>query len=64
MLYLTLLNAGANTHFCLGSVTPFALDLAFCSPRLSVHFEWSVLSDLHRSDCYSVNMHITTSHLE
>jgi hypothetical protein len=49
-LDLILLNTGENMHLCLGSGTLSSLDLAFCSPSLAVHLEWSVLSDLHGSD--------------
>lgn len=44
-LDLILLNTGAHTHFCLRSEASSALDLAFCSPRMAVHVERSVLPD-------------------
>jgi hypothetical protein len=51
------------THSFLGSGTCIQ-NLAFCCPRLSVHFKWFILSNLHGSDLYPANIHITTSHLE
>jgi hypothetical protein len=57
---LILLNTDAHTHLCLVSGTSSALDLAFCSPGLAVHVDWSVLPDLHGSDHYPVNLHIFT----
>jgi hypothetical protein len=60
---LSLLNSGANTHFCLATGTSSALDLTFCSPGLSTPLEWSVLCDLHGSDHFPVNVHIASSRL-
>jgi hypothetical protein len=57
---LILLNTGAHTHLFLGSGTSSALNLAFCSPGLVVHLDWSILADLHGSDHYPVNLHIST----
>jgi hypothetical protein len=39
-----------STHLCLGPGTSSVLDLAFCSPWLALHLEWTILSDLHDSD--------------
>jgi hypothetical protein len=61
LLNLSLLNSGANTHFCLTSGTSSALDLTLCGPGLSTHLEWSVLCDLHDSDEFPVNVHIASS---
>jgi hypothetical protein len=55
---LSLLNSGANTHFCLASRTSSALDITFCSPCLSTHLECPVLCDLHCSDHVPVTVHI------
>jgi hypothetical protein len=52
------LNLCAVTHVNLVLGTSSALYLAFCSPRMAVHLEWSVLADLHGSDHYPVNLHI------
>jgi hypothetical protein len=57
---LILLNTGAHMHLCLESGTSSALDHAFCSPGLAVHLDWSVLPDLHDSDHYPINLHIST----
>jgi hypothetical protein len=57
---LILLNTGAHTHLCLGPRASSALDLTFCSPGTAAHFDWSVLPDLHGSDHYRVNLHMTT----
>jgi hypothetical protein len=52
---LIFLNMGAVT--CLGS--SLALDLAFCSPGIAIHLEWSVLEDLHGSGHYPISLHIS-----
>jgi hypothetical protein len=46
-------------HLFLGSGTLSSLDIEFCSPSVAVHLEWSVLSDVHGSDHYPVNIHIS-----
>jgi hypothetical protein len=56
----TVLNIGAYTHLCLESGTSSALDRYFCSPGISLHSDWSFLPDLHGSDHYPVNLHMTT----
>jgi hypothetical protein len=37
-----------------------ALDLTFCSLGPAVQLEWSVIPNLHGSDHYAVNLHIST----
>jgi hypothetical protein len=48
---LILLNTGTHMLLCLGSGTP----------GLAVNLELSVLSDLHGTDHYPVNLHMSTS---
>jgi hypothetical protein len=48
-------------HLNLGSETSSALDLALCNPGLTIHFEWSILADLYRSNHNPVNLHISTT---
>jgi hypothetical protein len=51
--YLTLLSTGENTHLSLTSGTFSVLELALCSPALSVQLEWSALPDLYGSNHFS-----------
>ena len=53
---IVLLNTSSVSHLCLGSETSSPLDLALFSLGLVIHLHLSILPDLHRSNCYPVNV--------
>jgi hypothetical protein len=58
-----LMKKSAHTFLCLRPAASSALDLPFRRTSWAVHFDLSVVHNLHRSDHYPLNSHMTTPSL-
>jgi exonuclease III len=61
---LVVLNTGEPTHISLASGTLSCLDLAICSPALSLHLTWTLLADLCGSDHFPICLSLQSASLQ